>query len=138
LLGTQILARLNSNWFTMTQQSALATPLFVAVLPKLPAIALPKDSGYTNVKDAGAKGDGLTDDTAVLQQIMGQKKEDPRGAIRGIYIPNGTYLVCGTLKWGDKRKHLWGDGGTKNFPFSDLSASNGRMALYVSHTRRLP
>ncbi len=69
---------------------------------------LPPDSGYINVKDFGAKGDGITDDTEALRQVFGRNKEDSGGAIRSIYIPNGTYLISNTLEWGDKKKDVRG------------------------------
>lgn len=70
--------------------------------------ALPNDAGYLNVKEFGAMGDGVTDDTAAFQAVLGRNKEDPGGEIRSIYIPNGTYLLSDTVQWGDKRKEVWG------------------------------
>ena len=51
-----------------------------------------------NVKDYGAKGDGLTDDTTAILQAMSEN--------RTIYFPNGTYLVSDTLQWADDRRLL--------------------------------
>jgi hypothetical protein len=61
------------------------------------AAILPPDSGAINVKDLGAVGDGKTDDTEALQKALNDKT-------KFIYLPNGTYLVCGTLKWGNPEK----------------------------------
>lgn len=96
-------------FFQETPQQLVATALF-AVEPATAAqtIELPADSGFVNVKTFGAKGDGITDDTEALKQVLGRSKEDPAGAIRSIYIPNGTYLVSDTLAWGDKRKDVRG------------------------------
>lgn len=69
----------------------------------------PADSGYVNVKDFGAKGDGITDDTAAFKQVFGRNKKDPGGAIREIFIPNGTYLLSDTIAWGDKKKDVIGE-----------------------------
>ncbi len=91
-----------------SQQPIVAVSKFVAHLPQSPQFELPADSGYVNVKTLGAKGDGQTDDTEALKTALGRNKEDPGGAIRSIYIPNGTYLVSDTLEWGDKRKDVWG------------------------------
>ncbi len=84
-------------------------PFYEVPLPTALPAYLPADSGFVNVKSWGAKGDGITDDTAILQAIVGRHKDDPDGAIRNIYIPNGTYLVSEPLIWGDKKKNVWGE-----------------------------
>jgi hypothetical protein len=89
--------------------SAPTATQFSLELPAAPAIAIPADAGYVNVKDFGAKGDGVTDDTEALQQLLGRNKEDEGGELRSIYFPNGTYLVSDTLKWGDKKKDVRGE-----------------------------
>jgi hypothetical protein len=61
------------------------------------AAPLPSDSGAINVKNLGAVGDGIADDTEALQKALSDKT-------KFIYLPNGTYLVCGTLKWGNPEK----------------------------------
>jgi hypothetical protein len=66
-------------------------------------------AGFVSVKDFGAKGDGVTDDTTALQAVFGRHKEDPGGAIRHIYLPKGTYLVSDTVLWGDKKKDVRGE-----------------------------
>ena len=86
-----------------------ATSLFVPQLAVAQSVKLPADSGYVNVKDFGAKGDGIKDDTFALQKIFAQNKEDSGGAIRSIYLPNGVYLVSDTLDWGDKKKDVRGE-----------------------------
>jgi len=58
-------------------------------------IVFPADAGVLNVKDFGAKGDGVTDDTAAIQAALNAY---PNGQ-RIIYLPNGTYLVSDTLSW---------------------------------------
>ena len=68
-----------------------AAPL--TVLP--PAVAsdlaqLPACDTWVNLRDLGAKGDGQTDDTAVLQKAIEEH--------RTIYIPSGFYVVHDTLK----------------------------------------
>ncbi len=56
-------------------------------------IIYPSDAGYVNVKNYGAVGDGVADDTDELQAAL-------IGAVGGIcYVPNGTYLISNTLQW---------------------------------------
>jgi polygalacturonase len=58
-------------------------------------IIFPADAGILNVKNFGAKGDGITDDTAAIQSLL---DAHPNGQ-RIIYLPNGTYLVSNTITW---------------------------------------
>ncbi len=56
----------------------------------------PADSGMVNVKTQyGAKGDGVTDDTAALQKAISSVIRSGNGAI--LYFPSGTYLVSRPL-----------------------------------------
>jgi len=69
-----------------------ATPAFAE------NIIFPPGSGVIDVKaQYGAKGDGVTDDTAAIQRALTDEKSL-------IYLPNGTYLVSDTLRWGGKQK----------------------------------
>jgi sugar lactone lactonase YvrE len=62
-----------------------AVPLPVASdLPDLPA----RDT-WVNLRDLGAKGDGTTDDTEVIQQAIATH--------RTLYLPSGFYVVRDTL-----------------------------------------
>lgn len=54
----------------------------------------PPDAGVVNVKtDYGAKGDGVTDDTAALKRMLDEHK----GKLETIYFPDGTYLVSDSI-----------------------------------------
>lgn len=58
---------------------------------------------YVSVKDFGAVGDGVTDDTAAIQAA-----ENAAGAI---YWPAGTYLITSTINLNHSRDRKWvGDG----------------------------
>lgn len=48
--------------------------------------------GITNVKDYGAKGDGVTDDTAAIQSAI---DNNPHCII---YFPSGTYIISDSIK----------------------------------------
>lgn len=67
-------------------------------------IRFPADAGITDVKrDYGAKGDGISDDTAAIQKALSERRKI-------VYLPNGTYLISDTLRWGlnEKRQVLQG------------------------------
>jgi len=50
---------------------------------------LPAQDTWVNLRTLGAKGDGVTDDTAVLQKAITEH--------RTIYIPSGRYIVTDTV-----------------------------------------
>ena len=52
--------------------------------------SLPPMQSWVNVRDLGAKGDGGTDDTAVLQQAIDQHQ--------ALHFPSGFYRLSGTLR----------------------------------------
>jgi sugar lactone lactonase YvrE len=52
--------------------------------------ALPPANEWVNLQSLGAKGDGVTDDTAALQKAIAEH--------RVLYIPMGRYIVTDTLK----------------------------------------
>ena len=56
----------------------------------------PSDAGFVNVKDFGAKGDGVTDDTEAIQNAIYAGKT--------VFLPKGTYLVSKTISWSSLRE----------------------------------
>jgi len=61
-----------------------------------PGSRYPDTAGLVDVKlHYGAKGDGVSDDTARIQQAL----SDFPNSKAIIYLPAGTYLVSDTLKW---------------------------------------
>ncbi len=69
--------------FDVVPVAALPPPV-ASDLPELPA----RDT-WANVRDLGAKGDGVTDDTKALQNAL--------KAHRAVYLPCGFYVVRDTL-----------------------------------------
>jgi Pectate lyase superfamily protein len=69
-------------------------------------ISLPKDANLINVRDYGAKGNGISDDTeAIRQAVQANLNGDlPQEVLRNrtILFPAGTYLVSDTITWSDK------------------------------------
>jgi len=57
---------------------------------------------FVSVKDFGAVGDGVTDDTAAIQDAL--------NAVKKVYVPDGTYL-CSTVTVSSDNTHIWGSKG---------------------------
>ena len=62
------------------------------------------ESGCTNVKMYGAKGDGVADDTAIIQKLLNKDSDKTE-----IYLPKGKYLISSPLTI-SKAVHIYGDG----------------------------
>ncbi len=61
-------------------------------------VTFPDDANVANVRDYGAMGDGVTDDTAAFQKVFA---EQPRNRL--IYVPDGTYVISDTVRWGKRQ-----------------------------------
>ncbi|WP_246260150.1 glycoside hydrolase family 55 protein [Oxynema aestuarii] len=71
------------------------------------AAPLPADAAVTNVRDYGAKGDGVSDDTAAIQTALEEGN-------RFLYFPDGTYLVCDTLTIAQTGKRYFFEGESRD------------------------
>jgi len=67
--------------------------LGMAAMAMAESIVFPPDAGVKNVKDYGAKGDGVTDDTAAIQKAIDEMKGIPDT----LCFPDGIYLISGSL-----------------------------------------
>jgi hypothetical protein len=66
----------------------------------------PPDAGMVNIKTQyHAKGDGISDDTAAIQQAISSTVHHPQAGPRIIYFPAGTYLVSRPLLEKDLTSH---------------------------------
>ncbi len=76
----------------------LLTILAMSALMAGPATPYPADSGIVDVTKPpyGAKGDGVADDTVAIQKAL----DDHPNAGAIIYLPEGTYRITDTLRWG--------------------------------------
>lgn len=60
----------------------------------------PEDAGVVNVRDFGAKGDGVADDTAAINAALTKSGGDTGPTFwqdRIVYFPDGTYLVSNRI-----------------------------------------
>lgn len=68
------------------------------------------DGAYINVKDFGATGDGVTDDTAAIQTALNA------GSGRTVYFPEGQYIVSSPLSVKTRTYLLGEQRGQLDFP----------------------
>jgi hypothetical protein len=80
---------------------------------------IPNVGGFFNVKNFGAKGDGVTDDTRAIQAAMDANRAgvNTGGALdyfyprpKTVYFPKGTYLVSKNFVWIGQAMMLMGQG----------------------------
>lgn len=80
----------------MVTDAEFVTDLKVQPIKRIPELKasvlppLPDMSTWVNVRDLGAKGDGMTDDTEAVQKAI--------DTYDNIYVPTGWYIVSKTLK----------------------------------------
>ncbi len=81
-------------------RTTVLTLLLAAGALQADQTVFPLDAGVVNVKIAyGAKGDGLTDDTAAISKAMEENRMTP------IYFPDGTYLLSDSVGIFDGKPH---------------------------------
>ena len=90
----------DSDSLVAPPQTVSVTLTVSSIIPGYPLLpterTFPSDTGMVNVKTQfGAKGDGITDDTAAIQRAISQTIRHENGSI--LYFPTGTYLVSRPL-----------------------------------------
>ena len=80
--------------------------------------ALTKLRDTVSVKDFGAVGDGVADDTAAIQAAITATNPTSGG---GVYLPSGTYKVTSTINVANQRVTICGDGVSTNILFVPTS-----------------
>lgn len=107
---------------------------------------LPAELNLVSVKKYGAKGDGVTDDTAAIRRALADgraRSGDYTGRPKTLFFPAGTYVVSDTLSWIGNSMTLQGAGrgttilrlkdrasgfNSANTPKSVLSSPAGNMS----------
>jgi hypothetical protein len=96
-IGTQqfVLATTANQAPAWQPQSAIAIGPVIATGSSEPRFVSDRFADTVNVKDFGAVGDGVTDDTAAINAAL----NFARPLARAVYVPSGVYLVTGSLNF---------------------------------------
>lgn len=82
-----------------------------------------KNRDMLNVRDAGAKGDGVADDTAVFQAALAN--------YRCVFVPGGTYKLSGPLVIGDACRLELSTDAVLDFTQTDGNCISLKMSAYL-------
>ncbi|PZQ48715.1 MAG: hypothetical protein DI551_01125 [Micavibrio aeruginosavorus] len=94
----------DGNPVAVSLEGSMAAPSFTAYgMGAVPRTTTDKFSESVSIKDFGAMGNGLHDDTLAIQKAL--------AAHDSVYIPPGTYLISNTITLGE-RQRLHGAGQT--------------------------
>lgn len=99
-IGGYVLGTRNSRTVVPNQQPIPTSIPRSTLAPSVTTpgdIIFPADSGIINVKDYGAKGDGVTDDTAAIQKAVSDNLGNTGSRTAVIYFPAGTYVVSNRI-----------------------------------------
>jgi hypothetical protein len=105
--------------------------------------AAPWPSAVFNVRDFGAKGDSITDDTEAIRSALGKSQAEGGGVV---FLPRGIYLVTGqltiprrTVLRGESRELVWLMVPHKTPAFNTLLAGDSEFAVEdLSMVARMP
>jgi hypothetical protein len=79
-----------------------------------------------NVKDFGAKGDGVTDDTAAIQAAFSSGKD--------LFFSSGTYRITGYLTLSTANQTIRGSGSSSIINFDSASVANIQPAIVITQS----
>lgn len=87
-----------------------------------------------SVKDFGAKGDGVTDDTSSIQKALNAATNlSSSGQAVKVYFPDGTYLISSVLTLG-ANLHLQGSGRNTCQILANTASQTMMQLIYASAT----
>lgn len=86
---------------------AIACIVTVATQARAQGIQFPPGIGIVNVRDFGAAGNGISDDTAALNAAFASARA-PGSTAKFIYMPDGVYRVTNTVFFTESRTTLQG------------------------------
>lgn len=111
------------NDFSRRRMLAVASAGIGSSLVKAPAEARPPAAGRTrNVRDFGAKGDGVTDDTEAFNRATQADAEWSWDLLSSIIVPAGRYRIAGTV-YLRKGQSLIGEGLSTYIDAADVEHS---------------
>lgn len=87
------------------------------------------ESKYVNVKDFGAKGDGITDDTSTIKNAITYCEENQID----LFFPKGNYLVKSTLYINIEKLTIYGIAGETTIIINDDFVGNVLIYLYAKN-----
>lgn len=101
----------------------------------VPRTQASKNADVVSVKDLGAVGDGVTDDTVAIQTVLDTGKD--------VFVPYGTYLISSTLKTTASGQRIFGLGWNSVIKTNDatlqfaIAVITGHIGVQVANLKLL-